>query len=89
MNLKQLRLYNFYKKGSMQKSLRQLTFRKDFYVQLPERKVPLLAPQKVGSVQSAVGMADLYCLVLVLLNTGSSSVASWVSAFRYTTASVP
>ena len=83
MNLKQLRLYNFYKKkGNMQKSLRQLTFRKDFYVQLPERKVPLFWPQKVGSVQSAVGMADLYFLVLDLLKTGRSSVASLVRALR-------
>ena len=61
---------------------RQLTFRNDFYVQLPERKVPLFCPQKVGSVQSAVGMAALYFFVLDLLNTGSSSVASLVRAFR-------
>ena len=41
-----------------------------------------LVTEKVGSVQSAVGMEDLYCLVDVLLKTGNSSLASWVSDFR-------
>ena len=44
-------------------------------------KLPLVAV-KLGSVQSAVGIAVLYCFVEVLLKTGSSSEASWVKVFR-------